>query len=157
MSTRNPQTSCAEMRHILIVNKKGTTLFSRYYPHTSFSLPLHKRLWLEGELIRKCLTRNEKQSSFVEFQTALKVVYRRFGALCFIIGMEENENELSIYEFINAFVEVLESYFNGVSELDLMFNLDRVHIILDEMVLSGHIVEHASAKVLEPLQFLSIA
>jgi len=42
-------------------------------------------------------------------------VYRRFGALCFIIGMEENENELSIYEFINAFVEVLESYFNGVS------------------------------------------
>jgi len=41
--------------------------------------------------------------------------------------------------------------------IQLMFNLDRVHIILDEMVLNGHVVEHASAKVLEPLQFLSIA
>ncbi|KAJ8353522.1 hypothetical protein SKAU_G00210890 [Synaphobranchus kaupii] len=32
-----------------------------------------------------------------------------------------------------------------------MFNLDKVHIILDEMILSGHIVETNKSRILAPL------
>ncbi|MBZ3874264.1 AP-4 complex subunit sigma-1 [Sciurus carolinensis] len=61
---------------------------------------------------------------------------------------------MAIYEFIHNFVEVLDEYFSRVSELDIMFNLDKVHIILDEMVLNGCIVETNRARILAPLQIL---
>lgn len=35
-----------------------------------------------------------------------------------------------------------------------MFNLDKVHIILDEMILNGHIVETNRNRILAPLQAL---
>ena len=61
---------------------------------------------------------------------------------------------MAIYEFIHNFVEVLDEYFNRVSELDIMFNLDKVHIILDEMMLNGCIVETNRARILAPLLIL---
>lgn len=33
----------------------------------------------------------------------------------------------------------------------IMFNLDKVHIILDEMILNGHIVETNKNRILAPL------
>ena len=38
-----------------------------------------------------------------------------------------------------------------------MFNLDKVHIILDEMVLNGCIVEMNRARILAPLLILELA
>lgn len=52
---------------------------------------------------------------------------------------------------MHNFVEVLDKYFSRVSELDIMFNLDKVHIILDEMILNGHIVETNKNRILAPL------
>uniref|UniRef100_A0A673IW99 Adaptor related protein complex 4 subunit sigma 1 n=1 Tax=Sinocyclocheilus rhinocerous TaxID=307959 RepID=A0A673IW99_9TELE len=57
------------------------------------------------------------------------------------------QNELSIYELVHNFVEVLDKYFSRV----IMFNLDKVHIILDEMILNGHIVETNKNRILAPL------
>ncbi|XP_015248029.1 PREDICTED: AP-4 complex subunit sigma-1 [Cyprinodon variegatus] len=37
------------------------------------------------------------------------------------------------------------------SELDIMFNLDSVHIILDEMIQNGRIVETNKCRILAPL------
>ena len=35
----------------------------------------------------------------------------------------------------------MDKYFENVCELDIMFNIEKAHIILDEMVLDGCIVE----------------
>lgn len=35
-----------------------------------------------------------------------------------------------------------------------MFNLDRVHVILDEMIQNGHIVETNKSRILAPLAAL---
>ncbi|CAD7679963.1 unnamed protein product [Nyctereutes procyonoides] len=67
--------------------------------------------------------------------------------------LSRSKNEMAIYEFIHDFVEVLDEYLSRVSELD-MFNLDKVHIILDEMVLNGCIVETNWARILAPLLIL---
>jgi hypothetical protein len=37
-----------------------------------------------------------------------KLVYRRYAGLFFALCVDENENELSILEFIHLFVEVLD-------------------------------------------------
>ena len=39
-------------------------------------------------------------------------------------------------------------------ELDIMFNLEKAHFILDEMVMNGCIIETNKANVLQPVQLL---
>ncbi len=40
------------------------------------------------------------------------------------------QNELAILEFIHCLVETLDRYFSNVCELDLMFNLEMVRLVL---------------------------
>ena len=108
-------------------------------------------------MIRKCLSRTETQCSFYEYR-GYKVVYRRYASLFFIVGVEgEDENELSILEFIHALVETLDRYFENVCELDIMFNLEKAHFILDEMVMNGCIIETNKNNILAPVHLLDKA
>lgn len=129
-----------------MVNKQGQTRLSKYYEQVD----LGKRAALEADVVRGCLARRKEECSFVEYKD-YKLVYRQYAALFIVVGITENENELSIYELVHNFVEVLDKYFSRVSELDIMFNLDKVHIILDEMILNGHIVETNKNRILAPL------
>merc|ERR1712224_1114121 len=114
-----------------------------------------ERVTLEGELIRKCLSRSENQCSFVEYRQ-YRVIYRRYASLYFIVGVdsEEEANELAYLEFIHTLVETLDKYFENVCELDIMFNLEKAHFILDEMVMNGHIMETNKANILAPIQLM---
>ena len=95
------------LRFVLMVNKQGQTRLAQYYERQ----PMDERCALEAEVIRKCLARTETQCSFFEYR-GYKVVYRRYASLFFIVGVEgEDENELSILEFIHALVETLDRYF----------------------------------------------
>ncbi|XP_005047338.1 PREDICTED: AP-4 complex subunit sigma-1 isoform X2 [Ficedula albicollis] len=105
---------------------------------------------LEAEVIKNCLSRSKDECSFIEYKD-FKLVYRQYAALFIVVGIDQTENEMAVYELIHNFVEVLDKYFSRVSELDIMFNLDRVHMILDEMVLNGCIVETNRNRILAPL------
>jgi len=138
------------IQFVLMVNKQGQTRLSRYYEFMS----IPERAALEGELIRKCLSRTEIECSFMEYRQ-YKVVYRRYASLFFIFGLDSKDaNELSILEFIHALVETLDKYFEQVCELDIMFNLEKAHFILDEMVASGCIVETNKTNVLGPVYLM---
>jgi hypothetical protein len=63
------------------------------------------------------------------------------------------ENELSILEFIHMIVETFDSYFEGVCELDIMFNVEKAHMILDEVVSNGEIVETNRSRILAPVRY----
>ncbi|KAM3670754.1 AP-4 complex subunit sigma-1 isoform 1-T4 [Ammospiza maritima maritima] len=163
------------IKFFLMVNKQGQTRLSRYYEHVE----INKRTVLEAEVIKNCLSRSKDECSFVEYKD-FKLVYRQYAALFIVVGIDQTENEMAVYELIHNFVEVLDKYFSRVgcvmfndyemrsseirdqnitngclfslqSELDIMFNLDRVHIILDEMVLNGCIVETNRNRILAPL------
>nr|XP_021509861.1 AP-4 complex subunit sigma-1 isoform X1 [Meriones unguiculatus]XP_021509862.1 AP-4 complex subunit sigma-1 isoform X1 [Meriones unguiculatus]XP_021509863.1 AP-4 complex subunit sigma-1 isoform X1 [Meriones unguiculatus] len=157
------------IKFFLMVNKQGQTRLSKYYEHVE----INKRALLETDVIKSCLSRSSEQCSFIEYKD-FKLIYRQYAALFIVVGVNETENEMAIYEFIHNFVEVLDEYFSRVSELDvsfsvpflmvcgkahsgpdqIMFNLDKVHIILDEMVLNGCIVETNRTRVLAPLLIL---
>ncbi|XP_044291627.1 AP-4 complex subunit sigma-1 [Varanus komodoensis] len=137
------------IKFFLMVNKQGQTRLSRYYEY----LDLHKRTVLEAEVIQQCLSRSKEQCSFLEYKD-FRLVYRQYAALFIVVGINETENEMAVYELIHNFVEVLDKYFSRVSELDIMFKLDRVHIILDEMVLNGCIMETSKTRILAPLLVL---
>ncbi|XP_028935237.1 AP-4 complex subunit sigma-1 isoform X1 [Ornithorhynchus anatinus] len=137
------------IKFFLMVNKQGQTRLSRYYEH----IEMNKRILLEAEVIKNCLSRSKEQCSFIEYKD-FKLIYRQYAALFIVVGVNEAENEMAVYELIHNFVEVLDKYFSRVSELDIMFNLDKVHIILDEMLLNGYIVETNKTRILAPLLIL---
>lgn len=158
-----PCLSHMTIEFILLVNKQGQTRLSEYYRF----LPMEERVTLEGEVVRKCLQRNESDCNFMD-HLQYRIVYRRYASLFFIVGVQspstlvvtqeslrsggaDNENELAILEFIHALVETLGTYFENVCELDVMFNAPKVHFILQEMVSNGVVAETNQRSVLHPL------
>lgn len=76
---------------------------------------------LEGELIRKCLSRQESQCLFFN-HLDYKIIYRRYASLYLIMAVDQNdENELAYLEFIHNLVETLDKYFENVCELDVTY------------------------------------
>mmetsp|Transcript_10393 Transcript_10393/g.18896 ORF Transcript_10393/g.18896 Transcript_10393/m.18896 type:complete len:158 (+) Transcript_10393:51-524(+) len=141
---------------LLMVNKQGQTRLSSYYEWISMA----ERVALESEIIRKCLSRSELQCSFLEYR-GYKVIYRRYASLFFIVGTkpdaggEENqENELGMLEFIHTLVETMDKWAGSICELDIMYQLEQVHFLLDEMVMNGYIVETNKSNVLRPIDLM---
>ncbi|XP_078153751.1 SNARE-like superfamily protein isoform X1 [Carex rostrata] len=131
------------IRFVLFVNKQGQTRLAQYFEHLS----IDERRALEGEIVRKCLARNDQQCSFVEHRN-YKTVYRRYASLFFLVGVDNDENELAILEFIHLLVETMDRHFGNVCELDIMFHLEKVHFMLEEMVMNGCIVETSKTNIL---------
>ncbi|XP_068962105.1 AP-4 complex subunit sigma-1 isoform X3 [Petaurus breviceps papuanus] len=104
------------IKFFLMVNKQGQTRLSRYYEHVE----INKRTILEADVIKTCLARSKEQCSFIEYKD-FKLIYRQYAALFIVVGINETENEMAVYEFIHNFVEVLDMYFSRVSELDVSF------------------------------------
>jgi len=141
-----------------MVNKQGQTRLSSYYQFMS----IDERVALESEIIRKCLSRTEFQCSFLEYRE-YKVIYRRYASLFFIVGTvanpdssdgENKENELGLLEFIHTLVETMDKWAGSICELDIMYHLEQVHFLLDEMVMNGFIVDTNKMNVLKPLDLM---
>ncbi|XP_053237087.1 AP-4 complex subunit sigma-1 isoform X1 [Podarcis raffonei] len=113
------------IKFFLMVNKQGQTRLSRYYEY----MDLHKRTILEAEVIKHCLSRSKEQCSFIEYKD-FKLVYRQYAALFIVVGINEAENEMAVYELIHNFVEVLDKYFSRVSELDVSFQFSLFMFLL---------------------------
>jgi len=138
-----------------MVNKQGQTRLSSYYEW----MPLVEKSALESEIIRKCLSRSEVQCSFLSYR-GFKVIYRRYASLFFICGcrLQENSdddvNELAMLEFIHNLVETMDKWAGSICELDIMYQLEQVHFILNEMVVGGYIVDTNKANVLRPIDLM---
>lgn len=100
-----------------------TVLHSLVHPPSLFLLCVTH---FPTQVHRLIAPRDQKhQSNFVEFR-ASKIVYRRYAGLFFCVCVDANDNELAYLESIHFFVEVLDSFFGNVCELDLVFNFYKV-------------------------------
>lgn len=92
----------------------------------SLPIPLNSAADKGEQVHRLVAPRDQKyQSNFVEFRNN-KIVYRRYAGLFFCACVDANDNELAYLEAIHFFVEVLDSFFGNVCELDLVFNFYKV-------------------------------
>ena len=139
------------IKFLVLVNKQGQTRLARYYEQGELSG--EDRTVQEADIVRKCLMRGEQQCSFFEYR-GYKIAYRRYASLFFVVGADEDENELAVLEFIHALVETLDRHFDNVCELDIMSQLDKAHYIVDEMLANGFVMEMNKNIVLEPLAAL---
>ncbi|NXC77881.1 AP3S2 protein, partial [Anhinga anhinga] len=70
-----------------------------------------------------------------------KLIYRHYATLYFVFCVDSSESELGILDLIQVFVETLDKCFENVCELDLIFHMDKVHHILQEVVIGGMVLE----------------
>ncbi|KAJ3172809.1 AP-2 complex subunit sigma [Geranomyces variabilis] len=112
-------------KFILVQNRQGKTRLSKWY------MPFEdeEKQKLKADVHKLVAARDQKhQSNFVEFRN-YKIVYRRYAGLFFCFCVDTNDNELAYLEAIHFFVEVLDSFFRNVCELDLVFNFYKVYYV----------------------------
>jgi len=75
------------------------------------------------------------------FEPPSKLIYRHYATLYFVFAVDAQESDLGILDLIQVFVEALDKCFENVCELDLIFHSDKVHFVLDEIVMGGMVLE----------------
>ena len=159
----------AQIRFFLLQNRQGKTRLSKWYvpPPTGGNKDNGTQSYatadstatdaekarIESEVHRLVTSRDKKYTNFIEFNN-YKLIYRRYAGLFFTIAVDMQDNELSYLESIHLFVELLDSYFANVCELDIVFNFNKVYMILDEYMLAGEIEETSKREILDRVKFL---
>lgn len=133
------------IRFFLLLNKQGKTRLTKWYVSPPPDL---ERVRMESDIHRVVATRSRGFTNFVEYEN-FKIIYRRYAGLYFVFGADVNDNELLLMESIHLFVELLDTYFSNVRELDILFHFNKVYSILDEYVLAGEICETSKKTILE--------
>lgn len=82
----------------------------------------------------------------------IKLIYKRYASLYFIVGVDASDNELIALEVIHEYVEVLDRYFGNVCELDLIFNFHKAYYILDEVIIAGELQESSKKVVSKAIE-----
>ena len=151
-------TTTIQIRFFLLQNRQGKTRLSKWYipPPTSTATannPEAEKIRIEAEAHRLVTSRDKKYTNFIEYNN-YKLIYRRYAGLFFTIAVDVNDNELSYLETIHLFVELLDSYFSNVCELDIVFNFNKVYSILDEFMLAGEIEETSKREILDRVKLM---
>eukprot|EP01102_Stenamoeba_stenopodia_P008547 TRINITY_DN2464_c0_g1_i1.p1 TRINITY_DN2464_c0_g1~~TRINITY_DN2464_c0_g1_i1.p1 ORF type:complete len:166 (-),score=37.24 TRINITY_DN2464_c0_g1_i1:49-546(-) len=129
------------IKAVLIINNHGKPRLAKFYEHHSVDK--------QQQIIRECFQlvskRSDRSCNFLEGGSVwgkdTKLIYRHYATLFFIFCVDGSESELGILDLIQVFVETLDKCFENVCELDLIFHLDKVHYVLDEIVMAGMVLE----------------
>lgn len=142
------------IKGIIIVNNHGKPRLTKFY-----QVELSEAL--QQSVIRKVFSQvaarpdsfcNYLEGTVPEWGNHVKLIYRHYATLYFVFAVDQQESDLGILDLIQVFVEALDKCFENVCELDLIFHSDRVHYILDEIVMGGMVLETNINAVLQSIK-----
>ena len=87
-----------------------------------------------------------------------KVVYRKISSVIVCLVADDSESELGLLDLIQGMkcwtastlvlMDVLEESFEGLREYDLIYNIDKVHSMFDEIIMGGLVLETNVDKIM---------
>ncbi|PAA60618.1 hypothetical protein BOX15_Mlig002489g1 [Macrostomum lignano] len=130
------------IKAILIFNNHGKPRLTKFYMHYAED----EQQQVIRETFQLVSKRDDNVCNFLEGGTLIggqdyRLIYRHYATLYFVFCVDSSESELGILDLIQVFVETLDKCFENVCELDLIFHMDRVHFILNELVMGGMVLE----------------
>ena len=129
------------IKAILVFNNHGKPRLCKFYHHYQEDLQQQ----IIREIFHQVSRRDDDVCNFLEGSSVIgsdcNIIYRHYATLYFVFCVDSSESELGILDLIQVFVETLDKSFENVCELDLIFNLDKVHHILNELVMGGMVLE----------------
>jgi len=140
---------------VMVVNNHGQARLTKFYPNLDDTA-------VQLDLVKECFHLVSKRSPSVcnflepkggelyvkQWGEDVRLIYRHYATLFFIFAVDKSESELGILDLIQVFVEALDKRFENVCELDLIFHCDKVHFILDEIVMSGMVLETSLKEII---------
>jgi AP-3 complex subunit sigma len=141
------------IKGIIIVNNHGKPRLVKFYQSVDSELQ-------QQSVIRRVFQQvSSRPDSFCnylegivpEWGDHIKLIYRHYATLYFVFAVDQQESDLGILDLIQVFVEALDKCFENVCELDLIFHSDRVHYILDEIVMGGMVLETNIQSILQSI------
>ncbi|GMI44976.1 hypothetical protein TrCOL_g8745 [Triparma columacea] len=140
------------IKGVLIVNNHGSPRLTKFYhpiPNTTSSTSVVRRIF------NQVASRPDSFCNYLEGTvpswcgTSTKLIYRHYATLYFVFCVDSQESDLGILDLIQVFVEALDKCFENVCELDLIFHSDKVHYVLDEIVMGGMVLETNIVSILK--------
>jgi AP-3 complex subunit sigma len=130
------------IKAILVFNNHGKPRLSKFYVHIAEDMQQQ----IIKETFHLVSRRDDNVCNFLEGGSLIggsdyKLIYRHYATLYFVFCVDSSESELGILDLIQVFVETLDKCFENVCELDLIFHVDKVHFILNELVMGGMVLE----------------
>ena len=140
------------IKAVIVINNQGNVRLNKFYIH----LDEEAQQQLMREIYTLVSRRSDRACNFVDAPASVagiwgedtKLVYRHYATLYFIFAVDSSESELGILDLIQVFVEALDHCFENVCELDLIFHVDTVHYILDEIIQGGLVLETNLSSIL---------
>lgn len=140
------------IKAVIVLNNHGQPRLTKVYDY----LPEDRQQQLVRDVFAIVSRRSDALCNFVQggtvFGSDVRVIYRHYATLFFIFCVDESESELGILDLIQVFVETLDRCFENVCELDLIFHMDKINYVLDEIVVGGLVLETNMADILAALQ-----
>lgn len=130
------------IKAILVFNNHGKPRLLKFYVHYTEE----SQQQIVRETFQLVSKRDDNVCNFLEGGSLIggsdyKLIYRHYATLYFVFCVDSSESELGILDLIQVFVETLDRCFENVCELDLIFHSDKVHHILNELVMGGMVLE----------------
>jgi len=130
------------IKAIIVFNNHGKPRMLKFYQNYSEE----QQQQIVRETFHLVSRRDENVCSFLEGGSLIggsdyKLIYRHYATLYFVFCVDSSESELGILDLIQVFVETLDRCFENVCELDLIFHVDKVLNILNEIVMGGMVLE----------------
>jgi len=136
------------VQFVLLQNRQRKTRLTKWYT-PDYTQKQKQRIMSEiGHMVT---TRGKAKCNFIEWRQ-YTLVYKRYASLYFVICIDKHDNEILAMELIHQYVEVLDSYFGNVCELDLIFNFDKAHYMLDELILAGSVQETSKREIVRVMK-----
>lgn len=129
---------------VLLLSRQGKVRLCQWYK----TISQKDKAKCTRELTTIVLLRRAKMCNVVEYQD-MKVIYRRYASLFFVMGISNGDNELLALEIIHRFVEQMDKIYGNVCELDIIFGFDKAYHALDELILDGYVQELSKREVLK--------
>ncbi|XP_008785682.1 AP-3 complex subunit sigma [Phoenix dactylifera] len=143
------------IRAVIVMNTQGKPRLVKFYDFQ----PPEKQQELIRSVYGVLSERADNVSNFVEadaiFGPGTQLVYKHFATLYFVFVFDSAENELAMLDLIQVFVETLDRCFKNVCELDIVFNFNKMHMLLDEIIFGGQVLETSSEQVLKAVEEIS--
>jgi len=137
------------IKAILVFNNHGKPRVNKFYQYYNEA----QQQQIIKETFQLVSKRDDNVCNFLEGGSLIggsdyKLIYRHYATLYFVFCVDSSESELGILDLIQVFVETLDKCFESVCELDLIFHMDKVHFILNELVMGGMVLETNMTEIL---------
>ncbi|EER35829.1 AP-1 complex subunit theta-1 [Candida tropicalis MYA-3404] len=132
------------IQFLFLISRQGKNRLSKWYQ----TISQKEKAKIIRELSTIILSRRAKMCNVLEYKD-MKIIYRRYASLFFVIGVNSDDNELIGLEIIHRFVEQMDKLYGNVCELDIIFGFNKAYYVLDELLIDGYLQESSKKEVLK--------